>query len=122
LTTVARSLAERTPWIGEVEGTAPFMAPEQASPYWGRIGMHTDVYGIGAILYTLLTGRPPWTGARLPDILANVISARPVTSPLRLNPSLPSRLSDLCEKCLAKAPADRYQTVKDLRLAVSEFS
>src|SRR5205823_13214835 len=69
---LARSLADETPWTAEVEGTAPFMAPEQASRYWGPIGVRTDVYGLGAVLYSLLTGRPPYIARRLPDILADV--------------------------------------------------
>ena len=75
---LARSLAGETPWAAEVEGTAPFMAPEQASPIWGPIDHRTDVYGIGAVLFTLLTGRPPFVGRRLPDVLAQVVSATPV--------------------------------------------
>jgi eukaryotic-like serine/threonine-protein kinase len=115
----ARSLTERTPWTAEIEGTAPFMAPEQASSLWGDIGIHTDVYGIGAVLYALLTGRPPWTGARLPDILADVISAGAVTRPIQLCPEIPRPLSDLCAKCLAKPIDERYLAVRDLRLALS---
>jgi eukaryotic-like serine/threonine-protein kinase len=112
---LARSLTELTPWTAEVEGTAPFMAPEQASRSWGEIGVRTDVYGIGAVLYNLLTGRPPWIGRRLPDILANVISAAPVVAPSSLRPELSEALSDLCHKCLAKAPEDRYPTIHDVR-------
>jgi eukaryotic-like serine/threonine-protein kinase len=115
---LARSLTEHTPCTAEVEGTAPFMAPEQALRCWGEIDARTDVYGIGAVLFTLLTGRAPWVGRRLPDILANVISAAPVIAPIRLRPELPEALSDLCGKCLSKAPKDRYPTVRDLRLAL----
>jgi tRNA A-37 threonylcarbamoyl transferase component Bud32 len=118
----ARSLTESTPWAGAVEGTAHFMAPEKASRFWGRIGVHTDVYGIGAVLYALLTGRPPWTGARLPDILADVVSGKRVTRPISLRPDVPRALSELCEKCLAKAPADRYRTVEELRLALTDLA
>lgn len=111
---LARSLAEHTPWTTDIEGTAPFMAPEQASRYWGRIDARTDVYGVGAVLFTLLTGRPPWIGRRLPDILADVISASPVVAPTSLRPELPQSVSDLCRKCLSKAPEERYQTVEEV--------
>jgi eukaryotic-like serine/threonine-protein kinase len=116
---LARSLTEHTPWTAEIEGTAPFMAPEQASRCWGEIDARTDVYGIGAVLFTLLTGRAPWVGRRLPDVLADVISAAPVIAPTSLRPDLPIPLSDLCGKCLSKAPKDRYPTVRDLRLALT---
>src|SRR5262249_36022419 len=89
---LARSLSEDTPWTAEIEGTAPFMAPEQASRCWGPIDERTDVYGIGAILYTLLTGRPPCVGRRLPEILADVIRAAPVISPAMRPPALPTPL------------------------------
>jgi eukaryotic-like serine/threonine-protein kinase len=115
---LARSLTEHTPWTAEIEGTAPFMAPEQASRCWGEIDARTDVYGIGAVLFSLLTGRAPWVGRRLPDILANVISAAPVIVPISLRPELPMVLSDHCGKCLSKAPNDRYPMVRDLRLAL----
>jgi tRNA A-37 threonylcarbamoyl transferase component Bud32 len=112
---LARSLTGQTAWAAEVEGTAPFMAPEQISRYWGPIGIRTDVYGIGAVLYTLLTGRPPWAGRRLPDILAKVVSAAPVIPPSSLRPDLPQTMSDLCRKCLSKAPEDRCHNVQEVR-------
>ncbi len=115
---LARSLVGETPWAAEVEGTAPFMAPEQASPCWGPIDRRTDVYGIGAILFTLLTGRPPFIGRRLPDILAEVISATPVVSPESLRPNLPRPVGDVCRKCLAKAPAERFQSAREVREAL----
>jgi tRNA A-37 threonylcarbamoyl transferase component Bud32/DNA-directed RNA polymerase specialized sigma24 family protein len=118
---LARSLTEQTPWTAEVEGTAPFMAPEQASRAWGPIGEHTDVYGLGAVLFTLLTGRPPWIGRRVPDILADVVSAQPVAAPTSIRPELPKPVSDICRKCLAKPPDDRYATVRELRLALLEL-
>jgi hypothetical protein len=115
---LARSLAGDTPWTAEVEGTAPFMAPEQASRSWGPIDRRTDVYGIGAVLFTLLTGRPPFVGDRLPDILSEVIALTPVISPVRLRPDLSEPLSDLSRKCLSKAPDARYQTVREVRSAL----
>jgi tRNA A-37 threonylcarbamoyl transferase component Bud32 len=116
---LARSLTEPLSWTAAVEGTAPFMAPEQASRYWGPIDERTDIYGIGAVLFTLLTGRPPWIGRRLPDIVADVISAAPVIAPVRLRPELPRPISDLCQKCLSKSAEDRYPTVDALRTALA---
>lgn len=117
---LARSLAEEMPWAAEVEGTVPFMAPEQASRCWGPIDARTDVYGVGAVLFTLLTGRPPFVGRRLPDVLAEVISATPVVSPACLRPGLSERVDALCRKCLAKRPEARFQTVQEVRSALSK--
>jgi eukaryotic-like serine/threonine-protein kinase len=112
---LSRTLFERMPWTGQLEGTAPFMAPEQASGAWGSVDVRTDVYGIGAVLYALLTGRPPWTGRRLPDVLAQVASAAPVVSPKSLRPDLPEAVDRICQKCLSKPAANRYSTVSEVR-------
>lgn len=117
----ARSLTEDTPWTAEVEGTAPFMAPEQVARSWGPIDPRTDIYGLGAVLFTLLTGRPPILGRRLPDILAQVVAGTPVVAAIDLRPGLPKSLSDLCRTCLSKAPEQRYQTVKELRSALANL-
>jgi tRNA A-37 threonylcarbamoyl transferase component Bud32 len=116
---LARSLVGDTPWTAEVEGTAPFMAPEQASRCWGPIDRRTDVYGVGAVLFALLTGRAPHVGRRLPDILADVVASTPVISPARLRPGLSGPLVDLCRTCLSKRPEARYQTVREVRSALA---
>jgi tRNA A-37 threonylcarbamoyl transferase component Bud32 len=118
---LSRSLSGNTLWTAEIEGTAPYMAPEQASRYWGQVDVRTDVYGLGAVLFTLLTGRPPWVGRRLPDVLAHVISASPVIPPTDLRPELPETLSNICRKCLSKPQADRYPTVQQVRSALTEI-
>jgi len=118
---LSRCLTEHAPCAAEVEGTAPFMAPEQASRYWGQIDVHTDIYGVGAVLFTLLTGRPPWVGRTLPDILADVISGAPVIAPTSLRPDLPESISDFCRKCLSKKPEDRYRTVQEVRSVLTEI-
>jgi len=118
---LARSLDGPALRASEIEGTAPFMAPEQASRRWGEIGMRTDVYGLGAVLFTLLTGRPPWIGRSLPDILADVIRAAPVISPADLRPDLPEAVCTVCRTSLSKAPEDRYPTVRQLREALAEI-
>lgn len=115
---LARSLGGDERWTAEVEGTAPFMAPEQAARCWGPIDERTDVYGLGAVLFTLLTGRPPFPGRRLPDVLAQVVSARPVVAPASLRPDLPQALDDICAKCLAKPQGERYPSAHEVRLAL----
>jgi eukaryotic-like serine/threonine-protein kinase len=116
---LARSLTEHTPYAADIEGTAPFMPPEQASRSWGKIGVRADVYGIGAVLYTLLTGRPPWIGRSVTDVLANVRSAASVIPPMELRPELPEPLSEVCRKCLSKAQQDRWPTAHDVRVALA---
>jgi len=106
-------------WTAEVEGTAPFMAPEQAARCWGPIDARTDVYGLGAVLFALLTGRPPFAGKRLADVLAEVVSARPVVSPALLRDDIPGPLSDLCRKCLSKTPGARYQSAREVGNALA---
>ncbi len=117
----ARTLSDRTPWNGDLEGTAPFMAPEQASRCWGDVGIRTDVYGLGAVLYALLAGRPPWLGRRLPDILAQVTSAAPVVPLKSLRPDVPEPLDDICRKCLSKSPGDRYSTLREVRASLARL-
>ena len=111
---LARSLTGPTPWAAEVEGTAPFMAPEQASQSVGPIDHRTDVYGLGAVLFTLLTGRAPFVGRGISDIIADVLGPAPVVSPTTLRQDIPGALADLCGKCLAKSPADRYQSIREV--------
>ena len=88
-------------------GTPLYMAPEQAEQRTGEIGPATDVWALGAILYELLTGRPPFTGATSLLLLKQIVLDHPPT-PRALRPGLPAGLDAICMKCLRKRPADRY--------------
>jgi eukaryotic-like serine/threonine-protein kinase len=98
---------------GAVLGTPGYMAPEQAAGAGKTADVRTDVYGLGAILYRILTGRPPFQAATMTEILMQVMVEEPVP-PARLNPGVPADLETVCLKCLEKEPSRRYQTAAEL--------
>lgn len=95
---------------GQVMGTPSYMAPEQAEGQSEAISTQTDVYSLGATLYALLAGKPPFSGETLFSTLQQVQNAAPAPLPA----DVPLDLRTICQKCLEKSPADRYASAGDL--------
>ena len=101
-------------------GTPSYMAPEQARGHARQIGPAADIYALGAILYELLTGRPPHLGENPVETLQQVVSTGPV-SVNRLAPRVPRDLATICMKCLAHEPRHRYETAASVAGDLERF-
>ena len=105
-----------------VVGTPSYMSPEQANGKTHRVKVTSDVYSLGAILYEILTYRPPFRGKDTKKILEQVIYEEPI-SPREFRPTLhiPMVLDDITMKCLHKKTSERYQTVDELLEALNDY-
>jgi serine/threonine protein kinase len=99
---------------GMIMGTPAYMPPEQAGEDHDQIGPHSDVYSLGAILYTMLTGRVPYDEGTALRTIIKVCSPAMPPGVCCLRPEVPASLDELCMKCLAKRPAERPATTRAL--------
>jgi serine/threonine-protein kinase len=104
-----------------IVGTPSYMSPEQAAARHGEVGPRSDVYSLGAILYEILAGQPPFHEASPLDTLVQVLENEPVL-PSALHPEVPHELEMICSKCLAKSPDDRYASAAELADDLERFT
>lgn len=106
--------------IGSLLGTPAYMSPEQASGSVDRIDRRSDVWGLGAVLYQILTGKPPYSGKTGTDVIerATQVDVKPVRE---LQPDAPPELAAVAEKALQRDPDKRYQTAQELAAEVESY-
>jgi hypothetical protein len=106
--------------IGAAIGTPAYMSPEQALGQLEQLGPASDVYSLGATLYTLLTGKPPVESKETGDLLRRVQEGR-VLPPQQVNPTVPPELAAICLKAMARQPRARYDSALDLAADVEHW-
>jgi serine/threonine protein kinase len=104
---------------GAILGSPAYMSPEQIDGKPENIGAACDIYGLGVILYELLTGKLPYQGS-VASIIGQILTKDP-ENPIKVRSSISPRLAEICLKAMAKKPEQRYATMKDFANALSEF-
>ena len=107
---LAQSITAKDFHSTSLAGTAPWMAPEQIDEHFGNISPQTDIYGLGALLYTLLCNRPPHLGRHPADVLGRVISNCEIAPAMTIRDELPNDLSLIIDSCLQRNANDRPAT------------
>lgn len=103
---------------GHLVGTPFYMAPEQACDE--KVDIRTDIYALGAIFYEMLCGHPPFHGSTVINIFDQIVHKEP-EPPSSIRPAIPSELETICLKCLAKAPANRFQNALEFKKQIDNF-
>jgi TRAP transporter TAXI family solute receptor len=101
-------------------GTPSYMSPEQAAAKLDEVAAASDIYSLGAVLYELLTGRPPFRADSTVDTLLDVIHRNPA-NPRSLNPKIDLQIESICLKCMQKDPGKRYASARDLAEDLSRY-
>jgi hypothetical protein len=102
-------------------GTPGYMPPEQIRSDQRKIGPRSDVYALGVMLFEVLTGRLPFASSSIADIISRVLTTPP-PPPSTFRPDLPPELDAICNRAMAKEPADRYPSARDLADALAPFA
>jgi len=105
---------------GHALGTPSYMPPEQAKGQLDAVGERSDVYSLGAVLYEILTGKPPYEGTSAQDIIRKVLSEAPVP-PAQAAPDAPPELAAICARALRKESVERYQSARELAEDIERF-
>ena len=118
---LARAVQNKPP-LHAVAGTAPWMATEQVEAEFGAVTERTDVYGIGALMYTLLTGSPPYLGRRAVDVLSQIISSAVPAAIVASNSDADPKLVRLVGRCMEQHPGTRPPKMSDVVSALEEIA
>jgi PAS domain S-box-containing protein len=118
--TVDEKQDPRLTFQGEIIGTPVYMAPEQAEGRQDQIDQRTDIYCLGSMLYTILTGRSPFDGSNIFDVLRKAVAGDP-PPPRSLCPGAPAALEEVCLKAMARDPQKRYESASELAQEVQRW-